>query len=212
MGAFGLLNGWHDHLVASDQLVEAHPMLDVHLLEREGLLVAGTEAQIGDLGDRRPTLEAGKARAGESAGQPINYRVLPGGGQIELDSQFVSVSWHRALKLRVFICGICGRDCYKLYRVGTWACRRCHRLDYASRHRSRTIPGLIKLRYLRRRIAAPAELFSPLPAKPKPRMSAIEHLRLSRQIRQLEQALIEHSLRHLCVVLEKRYGRSRSGA
>jgi hypothetical protein len=64
------------------------------------------------------------------------------------------------------------------------------------------------VRYLRRRIGASAELFWPLPAKPKPRVSALEYLRLARMIRWLERALIEHGRRDVCAVLEKRYARS----
>jgi hypothetical protein len=92
--------------------------------------------------------------------------------------------------------------------LGVWACGQCHLLTHSSRHRGRTIPGLIRVRYLQRRIGASAELFSPLPAKPKPRTSAIEHLRLAHAIRRLEQELIEHGRRDVCAVLEKRYARS----
>jgi len=110
------------------------------------------------------------------------------------------------LPLRCFICPRCQCDRYKLYRVGgVWACRQCHLLTYSSRHRGRTIPGLSRVRYLRRRLGADLTPFTPLPMKP---LTARGQLRLAREIRRLEQALIEHGRRDVCEVLEKRYARS----
>lgn len=61
-------------------------------------------------------------------------------GKIELDGTSARVSWHKSLPLPVFICR-CGRDGYRLSNVGdVWVCRKCHKLDYACRHRNRTIP------------------------------------------------------------------------
>lgn len=187
-GAFGLLDDVCHDRVPNDRLVEAHAVLDVHVLHREGLLVPGVEARLGDGG---------------------YFRTIPEAGKVEIDGQQIRVAWHPALPLRCFTCPSCGRDAYKLHSVGgVWACRQCHLLTYSSRHRCRTIPGLSRLRYLRRRIGASAEPFSPLPANPKPRTSVREHLRLAREIRRLEQALIEHGRRDVCEVLEKRYARS----
>jgi len=181
-GAFGLAECLRDDRVDTTALVELHPTLDVFQLYRSGVLTPGAEAQI----------QGGGA-----------LRALPGGGKIEIDNQLVSIAWHPALPLRVFICPRCEGDCYKLHRVaGAWRCRRCHKLDYQSRHRHRTIPGFNRLVSLRRRIGADLTPFSPLPAKP---LAARRHWRLVREIRQLETRLLEHARRDVAEVLERRH-------
>ena len=45
-GAFGLADDVCHDRVSPDRLVESHVMADVHMLHREGLLVAGTEARL----------------------------------------------------------------------------------------------------------------------------------------------------------------------
>lgn len=184
-GAFGLLDDVCHDRVPNDRLVETHTMLDVHVLHREGLLVPGVEARLEDGG---------------------YFRAIREGGKIEIDGQHIRVGWHPALPLRVFVCPVCARDCYRMHQVGSvWACRTCHRLDYACRHRSRTIPGLNRLRYLRRRIGADPTPFAPLPVKP---LHARLHWRLVREIRHLEAALLDHARRNVAEVLERRDGRS----
>jgi hypothetical protein len=190
VGAFGLLDGWHDELIPLDRLVETHPAADVHAFARKGLLVVGTEA----------TIEAGDGHGGY-------HLAVREAGKVELDGQTICVGWHPALPLHCWICPRCQCDRYKLSRVdGAWACRKCHRLDFACRHRDRTIPKLNRIRSLRRRLGADPTLFSPLPRK---RLHAKRHWRLCREIRQLEQALIEHGRRDVAEVLERRHARAR---
>ena len=188
-GAFGACDVWHDSLVELGRLVEANPAVCVFSLYREGLLTPGIEARIG--GNR------------EDGGYLTS---VPEPGKVLLDGQPIRLVWHRMLPARVFICPSCGRESYRLHRVNdAWACRRCHRLDYACRHRGRTIPGLARIRSLRRRIGASSVLFSPLPAKP---LQARKHWRLAREIRQLEARLIDHGRSDVAEVLERRHERS----
>lgn len=82
------------------------------------------------------------------------FRAIPGTGKVLLDEQQIGIGWQRGLPLRCFICPVCGTDRHKLHRVGgIWTYRRCHQLDYSSRRRHRTIPGLNRLRFLRRRLS-----------------------------------------------------------
>jgi hypothetical protein len=109
-------------------------------------------------------------------------------GKIEIDGHPVRVSWHRALPLPVFVCPACERDCYRLHEFrGAWRCRKCHALDYACRHRHRSIPGYHRALWLRRCIGVGPRLFSPI--APRPRW----HKRYNRaveEIRQLEARLL----------------------
>src|SRR5262249_6092334 len=163
-GAFGLADDVCHDRVLPDRLVESHVMADVHMLHREGLLVAGTEARLG----------AADVDGGYNLATPEAAKVL-------LEGQQIRVSWDPALPLRCFICPRCQCDRYKLYRVGgVWACRQCHLLTYSSRHRGRTIPALSRVRYLRRRLGADLTPFTPLPMKP---LTARRHWRLAREIR-----------------------------
>ena len=50
-----------------------------------------------------------------------------------------------------FRCPECGRRCGKLHFVaGIAACRLCHKLDYASRHRNRYAPAVARIARLQR--------------------------------------------------------------
>jgi hypothetical protein len=61
-------------------------------------------------------------------------------GKIEIDGTSVRVSRHKSLPLPVFILLMRPR-CLSPYNVcGVWACRKCHKLDYARRRCNRTIP------------------------------------------------------------------------
>src|SRR5262249_10777743 len=81
-------------------------------------------------------------------------------GGIWIDEAFIAMQSH-PFNGRNSICPQCGRGCYRLYLVAGWACRHCHRLRYSCRHRRRTIPGLNRLLFLRRRIGAPEATFAP---------------------------------------------------
>ena len=179
----------HDYHVPPERLVESHPCADVFALYREGLLLQGASAtlqlQWGHRGSSWPreTPEFG------STGNPIAVRS------------------HTHLPLPVFICPACNRDRYRLYEVGgVWACRTCHRLDYACRHKQRSIPGLNRALYLRRKIGAPPVPFWPI--APKPRY-ARRYWRIVAEIRRLEASLVRHARRDVCDVLERRHDRSR---
>jgi hypothetical protein len=69
-----------------------------------------------------------------------------------------------------FLCPGCSRKCRHLYLRDDptdgrrLACRQCSGLDYASRHVRRR--GLHRVRDLRRRLGAPANILAPLPPRP----------------------------------------------
>lgn len=168
------------------QWVETHPAIDVHTLQRQGALVEGASV----------TLQLADGGC---------LRVTRTGGNINLGGQLIPIGWHRALPLAMFGCPRCNADRYRLYLVGgVWACRDCHHLDWQSRHihRSRSIVALHRIRWLRARLNANPTPFTPLPAKP-PRWR--RHWRLAREIRALEETMIEHARRDVTEVLTKRY-------
>jgi len=191
VAVFGLGERPQDDLVPPASLVEMNARVCVFQLRREGLLTVGIEVTIGG-GD----------------GHGGYHLAVHEAGKVEIDSQRIQLAAHPMCNASVFVCPACGRDCYRLHCVnGTWACRRCHRLDYWCRHRNRTIPGLARIRYLRRRINADPQPFSPLPRKS---LRARKHLRICKEIRALEQALVEHAREDVAAVLERRHARSRS--
>ena len=178
-GVIGV-NGTNNDVPFGEELLARHPRLDVHELSRSGALVEGieTELRMPDGGCLRATLRAGKFHLGDQAIQ-ISSEDRP----YPLQSE------------RVFVCPLCSTDRYRLYFVkGVWACRacqkRCHGVDYASRHAQRTIPGWHRLRRLRKRLGA----------DPRPLW------RLARKIRALEAKLIAHGHR-IAGVLEDYYDR-----
>jgi hypothetical protein len=190
VAVFGLGEHYQDDLVPLDRLVESHVAVSVHDLAREGLLVLGTEARIEGLGGHAPY-----------------HLAVRQAGILELDGQPIRVAWHRALAMRVFVC-TCGRDCYKLHRSGgVWACRRCHGLDYACRHRGRTIPGLNRAIYLRRRLGVDPRPFAPIEPRP---LSHRRFWRLVLELRELEARLVTHLRQDVRIVLEKRDGKRRT--
>jgi hypothetical protein len=90
-----------------------------------------------------------------------------------------------------FSCPRCGRPCRHVYLIDPIACRRCHRLDYASRHLYRQTPAVHRVARLRRKLGADLRPFAPLPASPRGRSKA-HHDRLVALVRAQEQALVEH--------------------
>jgi hypothetical protein len=180
------IDGAHDsNRTPAERLVETHPCLDVHALCRAGLLVEGTEGTL-------QTADGGCFRS---------VRTL---GNFEIDGQAIPVRPHPSLPLMCFGCR-CGTDRYRMHLVnGVWACRDCHRLKYRSQCRGRSIPALTRIVYLRRRMSADLAPFSPLPVKP---INAKRHWKLVREIRALEERLLEHATGDVCAVLERRYER-----
>jgi hypothetical protein len=65
-----------------------------------------------------------------------------------------------------FECPLCGRRCRHVYLLDPIACRRCHRLDYASRHLYRQTPAVHRVARLRRKLGANPRPFAPVPARP----------------------------------------------
>jgi hypothetical protein len=90
-----------------------------------------------------------------------------------------------------FECPLCGRRCRHVYLLDPIACRRCHRLDYASRHLYRQTPAVHRVARLRRKLGADQAPFASLPPRPPGRSKAY-HDRLVAKIQAEEQALVEH--------------------
>jgi hypothetical protein len=87
-----------------------------------------------------------------------------------------------------FECASCGRRCRHIF-LDELACRKCLRLDYASRHLHRQTPGVHQVERLRRKIGADPHPFAPLPKRPD------HHVRFHRivaRIRMEETGLVEH--------------------
>ena len=70
-----------------------------------------------------------------------------------------------------------------------FACRRCSRLDYSSRHRHRSIPGFNRVLYLRRRIDADPQPFTPIAPRPT---NHTRYQRIADEILELEERLVGH--------------------
>jgi hypothetical protein len=78
---------------------------------------------------------------------------------------------------------VCNRRCRHIYLLDPIACRRCHRLDYASRHLHRQVPGVHRVARWRKQIGADPRPFAPLPKRPK---------RVVEKIRAEEEQLVKH--------------------
>ena len=87
-----------------------------------------------------------------------------------------------------FECPACGRRCKHLY-LDAIACRICCRLDYASRHLHRSVPGVHRVMRWRRMIGVDPHPFAAIPERPK------HHIRFHRivaRIRVEENKLVGH--------------------
>jgi hypothetical protein len=76
-----------------------------------------------------------------------------------------------------------------LYLRNTIACRRCHGLDYASRHLHRQTPAIHRIIRWRKQIGADLHPFSEIPDRPK------HHIRFHRTVGRIlleERALLGH--------------------
>ena len=65
-----------------------------------------------------------------------------------------------------FECPACGRRCKHLY-LDALACRVCCRLDYASRHLHRQVPGVHRVMRWRRMIGIDPHPFAAIPKRPR---------------------------------------------
>jgi hypothetical protein len=106
--------------------------------------------------------------------------ILVNGNRVPVDWDVQGRPW--------FLCPVCGRRRQHLY-LDELACRTCCRLDYACRHLHRTVPGLHRIRWLRRRIGVDQRPFAPLP---KPPPSHTRFHRIAAEIRALECGLVGH--------------------
>lgn len=181
VGCFSLCED-HAHVfhVPPERLTDGRPCLDCFQLAREGLLREGT---------------SGIMQTGHG-----DYQLATRDGGILVSGTFIAMQSH-PFNGRNFICPRCGRGCYRIYEAKGWACRTCHRLDYACRHRHRTIPGYNRLLFLRRRIGASPVPFSPIAPKPS---GARRYWQIVREIRALEAGLVQHARRDVSDVLDRR--------
>jgi hypothetical protein len=188
-GCFGLKDDHHHERVPLERFVESRPCLDVFALHREGALVAGVFVML-------QVARKGYVRATRTA------------GNLNLEGQLIPIRPHPKLPMPVFGCPRCGTDRYRLHEVaGSWACRECHDLEYACRHTHRSVPGLHRVAWLRRRIKADPRPFTPIASKPA---SARRYWRIVAEIRRLEACLVRHAREDVADVLERRHDRSRS--
>jgi hypothetical protein len=89
-----------------------------------------------------------------------------------------------------FECPRCARRCRHIF-LEELACRKCLRLDYASRHLYRQTSGVHRVARLRRKLGADPRPFAPLPECRHGRHRA-HHEKLVAKIHAEEQALVEH--------------------
>jgi hypothetical protein len=169
-----------------ERLVDHLPTLDAFQLRRDGLMAEGATWTVEIPPDH-------------------SLRLARAPGKILIGDQEIEVRSHPTLLVEMFGSPTegCGRNCYRLHYVeGRWRCRLDPpRLKYRSQCRDRGVPGLARLAWLRKRIGA-----SPLPFSPiEPRRGyAPRHWRLAREIRELEERLVEHLRVDVGDVLEKR--------
>jgi hypothetical protein len=110
----------------------------------------------------------------------------------------IRIDW-TDFNLAWFLCPRCGRRCKHLY-FDELACRTCLGLENACRHVHRSVPGIHRIKRLRRRIGVDERPFSPIPRRQR------HHLRYNRiadEIRGLELKLAGH-LGNINRTLEKR--------
>ena len=184
IACFGLIedhgNSYH---FPGIRLIEANPRVDIWVLLRSGALTPGTEVELryGPVGSHLATREGG----------------------ILIDGTRVLLIWDEPMQgvgRCWFECPVCKQRCRHLY-LRQLACRRCSRLDYSSRHLHRSIPGLNRLRYLRRKLGLELRPFTPIPPRPK------HHLRYHRivaEIHALEAGLVGHLQTDVNDVLARR--------
>jgi hypothetical protein len=92
-----------------------------------------------------------------------------------IDGTLVRLTWDEAFgsERPWFECPICSQRCRHVYLRDRIACRRCLKLDYASRHLRRQTPGVGRVERLRRKLGG-CELkpFAPLPPQRRGRSQA----------------------------------------
>jgi len=167
VGTFGLLSDNHASHFPADRLVENRTRLDAFELNRIGALVEGATTEL-RWGERR-------------------YQLSRQGANLLVDGIRISVTWTE-WAVPWFLCPACGQRCKHLY-LGELLCRTCCHLDYACRHQHRSIPGLDRIKQLRRRIGVDERPFSPLPRRQR---RHLRYHRIADEIRLLESRLVSH--------------------
>jgi hypothetical protein len=178
VGCFGLLDGWHPSHFPASHLVENRARLDAFRLNRIGAFVEGavTELRRGDRG----------------------YRLARHTPNILVNGNPVTVLWDEQAR-PWFECPACHRRCKHIYFDGL-ACRICCRLDYASRHLHRSVPGVHRVMRWRRQIGIDPHPFAPIP---KRKHHHKHYYRTVAKILAKERALLGH-LRTVTRDLERR--------
>src|SRR5215471_12731407 len=170
--AFGLFEDHHHTHVPHDLIVEANPRLDVWMLLQCGGLVEGAVTVL-------------------AWGQKT-YQVARRTPDIWIDGTRIAVTWDEPLPgvgRPWFECPVCGQRCRHVYLRDAIACRRCHRLDYASRHLHRAVPGVHRIRRWRRMIDIAPHPFAPIP---KRKRHHTRYHRIVARIRVEESKLVGH--------------------
>jgi hypothetical protein len=182
-GAFGLCGDPNPTHFPGDRVAERFPRVDIRMLARCGGLVPGTTTEL--------AIEA--TAEGLQPGRTAN--VCRQGSGVTIDGVLVRLSWDVAFGVERpwFECPICSRRCRHVYLRDSIACRRCHLLDYASRHLNRQMPALGRVERLRKRLGdCEAKPFAPLPTRITRGRSHAYHDRLVAMIHDEEAALLEH--------------------
>ena len=88
-----------------------------------------------------------------------------------------------------FECPQCRQRRRHVYLRDRIACRTCHRLDYASRHLHRSVPGVHRVMRWRRMIGVDPHRFAPIPKRPR---HHTRYHRIAARIRAEESNLVGH--------------------
>lgn len=184
-GGFGIFEDRYHTRVPPERLTDGVPSVGCFELAREGLLRDGASGTL-------QTAWGGYQIASREAG-------------IFIGGTFVAMQSH-PFNGRNFICGRCGRGCYRIYDRDGWACRRCHRLSHPSRHKNRMLTGWHRLMFLRRKISASPVPFSAIPPRP---LRQRRYWRIVLEIRQIEAGLAQHARTDVADVLDRRERRRR---
>jgi hypothetical protein len=175
VGCFGLRDDPHSSHFPGDLVVEANPRVDVWMLLQCGALVEGTTTRL---------------QWGEKGCQLA--RRAP---DILIDGTRIAIVWDEPMpgvSRPWWECPQCHQPCRYVYLRGAIACRRCHRLDYASRQLQRQTPGVGRVVRLRRKLGGcDIRPFAPLPPRRRGRSRAY-HEKLVAMIHAEEANLIGH--------------------
>jgi hypothetical protein len=133
--------------------------------------------------------------AGPAGSRTVN--VCREGPNVTVDGTRVALAWDapmEGVERPWFACPLCSARCRFVYlRGGTIGCRRCLRLDYASRHLRRQTPGVGRVERLRRKLGGcETKPFAPLPARIRRGRSKAFHDALIARIHNEEEKLLEH--------------------